>query len=271
MSEANGNGDLTYPVGLLDATEASLAGSFGFARVTWLNSPWFFQRDLRTYNNKDAGVAILENNGYISFHYLSSRNGYNVKPTISLQPGIEYVSGDGSIYRPYVIDAKPINYKILHDDNILSSMDVASEGRTIKLSTTVENYTLKSFKMNGNIIKGDTFVMPAEDVVITDVVLVPCLESEHNPYASNLDEYKEKIVEGATSLTIELDCQTESTSYDYIYLYDSTGKQYGKYGGTTRKTETITIPGNYIKILFHTDRSGNNYYGYKATIIPNYD
>jgi len=112
--------------------------------------------------------------------------------------------------------------------------------------------------------------MPAEDVLITDVTLVVSLESEHNPYASNLDEYKEKIVEGATSLTIELDCQTESTSYDWIYLYDSTGKQYGKYGGRTRKTEIITIPGDYIKILLHTDGS-NNYYGYKATITPNYD
>jgi len=127
--------------------------------------------------------------------------------------------------------------------------------------------------MNGTIIEGNTFVMPAEDVIITDVVLEfdPILESEHNPYSNNLDEYKEKTFEGATSLTVKLDYQTESANYDYIYLYDSTGKQYGKYGGTTRKTETITIPGNYIKILFHTDRSGNNYYGYKATITPNYD
>jgi len=88
---------------------------------------------------------------------------------------------------------------------------------------------------------------------------------------NHMDEYKEKTFEGATSLTVKLDYQTESANYDYIYLYDSTGKQYGKYGGTTRKTETITIPGNYIKILFHTNGSSNNYYGYKATITPNYD
>jgi len=115
--------------------------------------------------------------------------------------------------------------------------------------------------------------MPAEDVVITDVALEidPIIESKHNPYSNNLDEEKEKIFEGATSLTIELDYQTEGINWDYIYLYDSTGKSYGKYGGTTRKTETITIPGDYIKILFHTDSIGNNYYGYKATIIPNYD
>ncbi|MCI8459806.1 MAG: hypothetical protein HFE81_00280 [Bacilli bacterium] len=54
-------------------------------------------------------------------------------------------------------------------------------------------------------------------------------------------------------------------------MYDSNGKQYGKYGATTRKTAAITIPGNYIKIVFRTDVSNCNYYGYKATIIPNYD
>jgi len=113
--------------------------------------------------------------------------------------------------------------------------------------------------------------MPAEDVLITDVTLVVSLESEHNPYANNLNEYKEKIFEGATSLTVKLEYQTENSNFDYIQIYDSTGKSYGKYGGYTRKTETITISGNYIKILFKTDGAVNNYYGYKAAITPNYD
>ncbi len=37
------------------------------------------------------------------------------------------------------------------------------------------------------------------------------------------------------------------------------------------KTETLTIPSNYLKIVFRTDGSGNNYYGFKALITPNYD
>lgn len=115
--------------------------------------------------------------------------------------------------------------------------------------------------------------MPAGNVAITDVLLKldSVIESKHSPYSNNLREEKEKRFTGATSLTVELDYQTESTNYDWIYLYDSTGKEYGKYGGTTRKTETITIPGDYIKILFRTDGSGNNFYGYKATITPNYE
>ena len=67
-----------------------------------------------------------------------------------------------------------------------------------------------------------------------------------------------------------LEYQTESVSYDWIYLYDQNGKQYGKYGGSTKRTQTITIPGNYIKITFNSDGSVNNFYGFKATITPIY-
>lgn len=130
--------------------------------------------------------------------------------------------------------------------------------------------------MNGTLIKGDSFIMPNSDVKITDIVLEEAqfviIESEHSPYPNNLNNkvYDERTFSGATYLIVELDYQTESTSYDWIYLYDSNGKQYGKYGGSARKTEMITIPGNYVKIVFRTDSSGNNYYGFKATVSPRY-
>ncbi len=78
----------------------------------------------------------------------------------------------------------------------------------------------------------------------------------------------DKTFNGTTSLTVTLNYQTESASFDWIYLYDSNGNIINnkKYGGTTRKTETITVLGNYLKIVFRTDGSGNNYYGFKATI-----
>jgi len=271
VSEVNGNGALTYPVGLIDATEANLAFSrwkspLASGDYYWGISPTYFKDD-------EAYGFINGNLGdYYPYNNNVGRNNYYVRPSVSLQTGIEYLSGDGSVEKPYVVDAEAIGYKISIQEgsDIKSSMDVASEGRTIKLTSILENYGVSSFKMNGTLINGSTFTMPATDVLITDVVLVPCLESGHNPYSNRLNEYKEKTFEGATSLTVKLDYQTESTSYDYIYLYDSTGKQYGKYGGTTRKTETITIPGNYIKILFHTNGGNNDYYGYKATITPNY-
>ena len=95
-------------------------------------------------------------------------------------------------------------------------------------------------------------------------------------YANSINNvvYYENTFEDATSLTVELTYQTESTTYDWIYLYDTLGSTtpYGnkKYGGSTLRTETLTINSNYLKIVFKTDGSVNNYYGFKAVIIPNY-
>ena len=67
--------------------------------------------------------------------------------------------------------------------------------------------------------------MPAENVTITEItkIVQVTIESEHNPYANNMDNvvYYENIFDGATSLTVELTYQTESTTYDWIYLYDN--------------------------------------------------
>ena len=124
--------------------------------------------------------------------------------------------------------------------------------------------------------------MPEGNVTITDISFYSegeyiIFESEHNPYPNSLNDviYGEKTFEGATSLTVFLDYQTESTTYDWIYLYDSQTStkpvNNKKYGVSERKFDTITINNNYVKIIFRTDGSVNNYYGFKAIIIPNYE
>lgn len=131
--------------------------------------------------------------------------------------------------------------------------------------------------MNGETITGSSFTMPGSDVVISDVVLKEgvTVETAHNPYPNSVNNevYYENAFANATSITISLTYQTESTSYDWIYLYSDASTIYGnkKYGGKILTTETITISSNYIKIVFKTDGSGNNYYGFKAIIIPNYE
>ena len=121
--------------------------------------------------------------------------------------------------------------------------------------------------------------MPDTDVTITDIVAPACktIETTHNPYPDSQDNVilGEHTFEGAKSLTVILDYQTESTSYDYFLIYDSSSATTGinnnkKYGGKTRTQETITINSNYIKITFKSDGNGDNYYGLKAIVIPNY-
>ncbi len=133
--------------------------------------------------------------------------------------------------------------------------------------------------MNGTIINGNEFIIPDTDVTISDIVTISCktIESAHNPYPNSQDNViiGEHTFEGAKSLTVILDYQTESTSYDYFLIYDSSSSTTDinnnkKYGGNTRTQDTITINSNYIKITFTSDSSGNNYYGLRALVIPNY-
>ena len=168
-------------------------------------------------------------------------------------------------------------YTITNTDSTINVPDRGKYNSTIEL--TSDNYRVDSFKVNGSLITGNSFVMPAQNVTITDIQKTPqvTIESEHNPYANSINNvtYYENTFAGATSLTVELTYQTESTSYDWIYLYDdansTTPFNNKKYGGSTLKTETLTIPSNYLKIVFKTDGSGNNFYGFKAVITPNYD
>lgn len=106
VSKANGNGALTYPVGLLTADEVILAGVGGndssatFYLNTkddyWLLSPFSFKGYAgygftKTYSGRISGT-ILE----------SSLNGS--RPVISLKPGTEFESlGDGTPTNPYVV------------------------------------------------------------------------------------------------------------------------------------------------------------------------
>ena len=133
--------------------------------------------------------------------------------------------------------------------------------------------------MNGTTINGNEFIMPDTDVTISDIVAIPCktIESSHNPYPNSQDNViiGELTFEGAKSLTVILDYQTESTNADYFLIYDSSTSTTGinnnkKYGGSTRTKETITINSNYIKITFKSNDSNTNYFGLKAIIIPNY-
>ena len=168
---------------------------------------------------------------------------------------------------------------ITGNDDIKYESNNRLKGTKVTLISISGNYLITSFKMNGTTINGNEFIMPDTDVTISDIATTPgkIIESAHNPYPNSQDNViiGELTFEGAKSLTVILDYQTESTSYDYFLIYDSSSSTTGinnnkKYGGKTRTQETITINSNYIKITFKSDSSGNNYYGLKAIIIPNY-
>ena len=155
-----------------------------------------------------------------------------------------------------------------------------AKGTKVTLTSITGNSYVTSFKMNGTTINGNEFIMPDTDVTITDIVAPACktIESAHNPYPKSQDNVilGEHTFEGAKSLTVILDYETEGTWVDYFLIYDSSTSTTGinnnkKYGGRSRTQETITINSNYIKITFTSGSyGGNDYYGIKAIVIPNY-
>ncbi len=269
VSSDNGNGALTYPTALLTGQEANLAYDSNSNPKSFIHSTFTLTpSSYGVTNSDDLFRRYVDKVGKV----WSTSGDTEIRPAISLRPDIKYKSGNGSASNPYLIDLEN-EFKIsINDERVYVNDYFALSGKKVKLLSKDSNFIIESFKVNGKLITNDYFIMPEEDVEITDIVLLnqAIVESAHNPYLNKLNEEHEKTFEGANSLTVSLDYQTESTSYGWIYLYDSTGKQYGKYGGTTMKNVTITIPGDYVKIVFRTDGSGNNYYGYKATITPNY-
>ena len=108
VDSKNGNGKLTYPVGLLTADEYTMAGSGnkGYStssylyvgRDEWSLSPYRF-----SYNVADT--FFLHNNGYLYMTSVNPRgSGRSIRPSVSLKSGIDYISGTGTANDPYIVE-----------------------------------------------------------------------------------------------------------------------------------------------------------------------
>ncbi len=94
---SKGNGALDYPVGLLTYQEANLIGTSGRHTGThyWLLSPQLFNSvNTRIYYTTSAGLLDNDYGGNVR----------GVRPAVSLKSGTEYISGDGSVTNPFVIN-----------------------------------------------------------------------------------------------------------------------------------------------------------------------
>ena len=90
---------LKYPIGLLTVPELSLAGYgsshyFNNGQYVWLGSSYGF-------SSSSARIEGVNSGGF-SYYGVSGMGG--VRPSISLKPGTEVSSGDGSYTNPFVIN-----------------------------------------------------------------------------------------------------------------------------------------------------------------------
>lgn len=101
VSRENGNGALTYPIGLVTGKEENLTFSSNSSPLSlkrynyyWSLDPYFF-----SYH----ALGHLSNSRGVWFNY-SINSSYGVRPAVSLRAGIMYESGNGTADSPYIID-----------------------------------------------------------------------------------------------------------------------------------------------------------------------
>ena len=128
--------------------------------------------------------------------------------------------------------------------------------------------------LGSHIVSGETCATCGTPITI--------IETTHNPYPNNQSnvtlgtwDYSD-----AKSVTIDIICQTQSSSNDFFYI--KTGNYYiGAYGdlvtysyawgGSSKRTLTFTTTEALTgKVIFYSNASNNNYYGIKVVITPNY-
>ena len=101
-----GNGNLDYPIALLTADELTMAGSGrnGYSTSSflyngkdwWTLSPCYDSSNATAVVFRSAFSGVLGNNGVKVFH--------GVRPAVSLAPGTDFASGDGSADNPYKVE-----------------------------------------------------------------------------------------------------------------------------------------------------------------------
>ena len=101
VSDSIGNGDLTYPVGLITADEGKYAGhnSNSYLKGTyfWTMSP--MANYSTAFNSWGIGIA----NGSVVGGYQITANNFGIRPVINLKANSIYSSGDGTVNNPYEI------------------------------------------------------------------------------------------------------------------------------------------------------------------------
>ena len=106
VSSSNGNGDLTYPVGLLTQDEAYLAGG----RVNIINQNYYLTTGSYYWLASSSSLASsngfsyswdVYSPGYLSMDY--STNAYGARPVINLRSDVLITSGIGTQTNPYEV------------------------------------------------------------------------------------------------------------------------------------------------------------------------
>ncbi|MBR4892719.1 MAG: leucine-rich repeat protein, partial [Clostridia bacterium] len=185
---------------------------------------------------------------------------HNNKVTVKIK--FNYIDQAGTLYLAIYDEGRLVDIK----DKPVEIDEIENTIEIFDVDERYKDYNVKVFYWDGN-----SSLKPLSKFVETEIVeavlVEDVLESEH-PYANDMDETKTYVYDGecvSIDVTFSDDTETES-SYDYIYIYDSNDNQIGRYSGRELAGQTITIPGNTVKIRLTSDSSYTEY-GYRTESI----
>ena len=103
VETSNGNGALTYPVGLITADEMKYAGAANFSNSSFYlyTSQYYWALSPSDFNGTAAGEFVLDSSGRLGYVVSGSRG---VRPSVSLKPGIAITGGSGTAIDPFVVE-----------------------------------------------------------------------------------------------------------------------------------------------------------------------
>ena len=103
FSVSNNKARLNYPVGLLSAPEVWLAYRGASSSTYYLKTgSWYWIASPNGFDYRNAYVRHVSTTGDMGKHSIYGSGG--ARPSVSLKPGTEYVSGDGSFTKPFVVE-----------------------------------------------------------------------------------------------------------------------------------------------------------------------
>lgn len=143
---------------------------------------------------------------------------------------------------------------------------VSNDGVVTALKKGSATITAKA-QDGSNVSRSCNITVASNVYQVSDVSM---LQSGH-PYENHCKDKWVYTCSGAEKLNIAFSGNTAvEQSFDYIYIYDKSGNQIGRYTGTELAGRTITVNGDSFTISLQSDGSGTAY-GFKVDSVTTND